>query len=337
MTNISTPQNSTDIGIVFSADNYYVPYMSTAIQSIMENASADKQYHIYVLYQDISQQSKEQLRGQVAAFSQFAIDFVEAKQYVEGYKFFSSRWSVETYFRLLIPYLFPERKKMIYLDGDIICNVDIAELYEVELGENLLACVRDYSGTMIMCGTDEREKEIYQNEHQIFAELKNPDDYFNAGVQVFNSEAFRNTISMPDLLAFTASRAWQIVDQDVLNVLCEGKVMFLPIDWNFPNCNSNLANLPKDLQQAYIAARERPKLVHLIWKPWRAYTDLPSIRLFFAYAFKTPFIETILTRIYNINPNVPIKKRVLSEIENKNIGLRFLVKCLVQWAKGKTK
>lgn len=51
--------------------------------------------------------------------------------------------SKAAYFRLLIPELIREYDKCIYLDCDIIVHGDLKELYEIELGNNYLAGVKD--------------------------------------------------------------------------------------------------------------------------------------------------------------------------------------------------
>jgi alpha-N-acetylglucosamine transferase len=45
-----------------------------------------------------------------------------------------------------IPEMFSSYEKVIYLDCDLICCADIAELYKTNLGDNLLAAARDSSG-----------------------------------------------------------------------------------------------------------------------------------------------------------------------------------------------
>jgi lipopolysaccharide biosynthesis glycosyltransferase len=338
MTTLSTQTNCSDIGIVLSTDDFYVPYISTAIQSVMENASKDKQYHIYILYQSISNQSVELLEQQVAVFSQFSLDFIDVTQYIKKYKLFSSIWSIATYFRLLIPYLFPKYQKMIYIDGDIICNVDIAELFAIDLENHLLASARDSVGIGWYHSPyyNPERKEKQKLEYDILSKMKNPDNYFNAGVLVLNLEAFRNTISMKELLDFSASEEWQFPDQDILNILCEDKVLFLPMDWDFLNCNScYLDYLPEHLRQEHIKAKENPKIAHLVIKPWNQYNDIQSIDLLFAYAPKTPFIGILLTRMYEkglIQPFIPTEAHVLFEIENKKIKLRSIIKWVICWA-----
>ena len=41
------------IPIVFASDNNFAPYTGVAVKSIIENASINYSYHIYVLYNEL--------------------------------------------------------------------------------------------------------------------------------------------------------------------------------------------------------------------------------------------------------------------------------------------
>ena len=91
--------------------------------------------------------------------------------------------SIATFYRLLIPQLFStDIDKCIYLDSDIIVNLDIAELWRIELGDKVLGVIPEI---------------LNRNDvHRAFAlcrdGLVKDDDYFNAGVLLMNLNAFRN-------------------------------------------------------------------------------------------------------------------------------------------------
>lgn len=130
------------IPIIFSSNDYFVPYMSSAMQSVMENADSGKRYAFFVLHRDITDSAISLLTAQIAAFTNFSIDFINVFEELKDFQLFTSgSITIETYFRLLIPELFSSYEKVIYLDCDLICCTDIAELYKTNLGDNLLAAV----------------------------------------------------------------------------------------------------------------------------------------------------------------------------------------------------
>jgi lipopolysaccharide biosynthesis glycosyltransferase len=102
--------------------------------------------------------------------------------------------------------------------------------------------------------------------YSVLLSLKKPDEYFCGALTVFNIEAFRQTISTEKLFELAASREWQVHDQDVLNVVAEGKTLLLPFHWNNFNNLSWAKYLPDNLKAEYDDAKENPKVLH--FKPW---------------------------------------------------------------------
>jgi lipopolysaccharide biosynthesis glycosyltransferase len=325
--------NLMTIPIVFSANNYYIPYAAVAIQSIMEHGNKENDYRFYILHKGISDEFVLLLRGQVSRFSNSSIDFINVSNYISEYNFFVSRHiSVESYFRLLIPYIFTNYDKVIYLDGDILCLADISELYNIELNGNLLSAVRDVGVSWYY-----RPKHFEYNTkiiYQVLLHLKKPEDYFNGGMQVLNAILFRKTYTLKYLFEFTASHEFQVHDQDVLNVLCEGKVHLLPFSWNFMR-TSDAAYLPDHLKKQYLEAETNPKMIH--FKPWNQgnYSPyLPFSEYFWKYAMQTPFYDIIIFRMKEkkLLASHSIEDQIFSDIKNRNgCGIKFIIKCFIIW------
>ena len=82
---------NSDIPIVFSADNFYVPYMATTIQSIMENASPNRTYTFFILHQEITDDSMELLKKQIAFYPHFSVNFINVKEHISKHDLFISR------------------------------------------------------------------------------------------------------------------------------------------------------------------------------------------------------------------------------------------------------
>jgi lipopolysaccharide biosynthesis glycosyltransferase len=320
------------IPIVFSANNYYIPYASVAMRSIMEHSSKDNDYRFYILHKDISDEFAQLVREQVSWFSNCSVDFINVSNYISDYTFFISRHiSVETYFRLLIPYIFTDYNKVIYLDGDTFCFVDISELYKIELNDNLSSAVRDVGVSWYY---SQNHSEYNQKIYQVLLHQKKPEDYFNAGMTVLNTDLFRKTFTQKYLFEFAASHEFQIHDQDVLNVLCEGKVHLLPFSWNFMR-TSDSVYLPDHLKKQYLEAENNPKLIH--FKPWNHgnYSPyLPFSEFFWKSAAKTPFYDLIISRMKEKGQLLShsIKEQIFLNIKNRNdCGIRFIIKCFIIW------
>ena len=146
-----------DVVVFFSANAHFVPVMSCVLQSLCENASASRRYDIIILASDIPETAQEVLRAQVAVdnISLRFCDFSENMNRFVGLRQFG-HFRIETYFRLLIPELAPWCKKALYLDADITVNHDVAELFDVDVENYLVAAAHDPYTAGQYCGFDGR-------------------------------------------------------------------------------------------------------------------------------------------------------------------------------------
>jgi lipopolysaccharide biosynthesis glycosyltransferase len=260
-------------------------------------------------------------------------------QFIGGYDFYTGYKpdiSVEAYFRLLIPDLFSQYEKIIYFDGDMICCIDVADLFNTDIDKYLLAAVKDYGAIRDYY----RRKKRQPFDDFGISLLKNPDAYFNSGMLIFNIKKISETITTKKMLDFAVSRDWKMHDQDVLNVLCEGKVLLLPLNWNFIYPNSSFGNdsyrdfLPSYLLEEYLEAKDVPFIVHLAGasrKPWETWGNIPYFEKFWKYATRTPFIDTIMKRMTEKGlAGLSGLDYIRLKIQNGKLrDIKFIIKCLL--------
>ena len=326
--NKTIPFYPNTIPIVFATDDNYAPYMSATIQSIVENASPDKNYAFFILYSKITNETVNLLHEQVAHYEQFNIGFVNLTDYVSKYKFFVSRHiTIETYFRLFIPELFYEYQKVIYLDCDMIVCIDIAELFEINLENNILAAMRDINISNSYYHYKQSNK--INDKRNSLSKLKNFGDYFCAGLCVFNISLFRKTIIQDEMLEFATANEWDFHDQDVLNIFAEGKTLLLSFHWGV--YTTKIQYLPENKKNEYIDAQKYPKIIHFTNKPWKSDIHILHFEWFWKYATRTPFIDVIISRM---DTGKHFKDVVISRIHKRGGGmsLKFiLVDCVKAW------
>jgi lipopolysaccharide biosynthesis glycosyltransferase len=239
---------------------------------------------------------------------------IDVSKIIGSHDFFISRSiTVETYFRLLIPELLSNYQKVIYLDCDIICNANIALLFDINLDNHLLAAVHD---SAVAWYYSKKNKKLIKNWHHVLLHLTNPGNYFNAGVLMINIDAFRKTISTDGIIELAASREWQLHDQDILNYLFEGKTLFLPYRWNFMYEKFSIY-LPEHLKKEYDEAEKKPYVIH--YKPWNCENYIEHFEFFWKYATRTPFIETIIEymKTKDLLSNRSLKEKIISKIKSK--------------------
>lgn len=263
------------IPVFFAVDNGYCPFLAVALQSLIDNSSPENTYLIKVLNTDISEGN----RKRIAKYERENVDieFVDLNYYIQKVKdklYTRDYYSKTTYFRLFLPNLYPQYDKVLYLDSDIVILDDIAKLYSIQMGDNLVAAAPD--------------DVIQFNEvFQIYAEkvvgVASYKNYFNAGVLLMNLHEMRKFrfqekfIYSLDRITFAVAQ-----DQDYLNRLCKGRVKLFERIWNrMPIPDPKIKT-------------ESVKLIHynLAYKPWH-FEDILYKEFFWMYAQETEFFEEI--------------------------------------------
>jgi len=215
------------IPIIYACDDNYLPLMATSIYSLIENASNDYDYKIYILYAEgeISKENKNKVL--LLQKDGFEIKFVNVDKELEKIsKKLKTRdyYTNTTYYRLFASKLFPNYNKVIYIDSDTVVVGDISKLYNIDIGENILAGCMDESVEVTPVFREYVEKVIGVDSY---------DKYFNAGMIVINLKEFEKQkiyekfIKLNDDYYFAVAQ-----DQDLLNVLCKDKIFYLDLGWN---------------------------------------------------------------------------------------------------------
>ncbi len=288
--------DDTHIPIVLAANQKYVPILHVCIQSIVQYASSGNMYEIYVFHTDIEPESQK-LMQRLYTDAQVTICFVNVKSHVAGYKLEAKQHiTTETFYRFLILEILQDYPKVIYLDCDIIACCDIAKLYDTEIGDNLIAAAidPDFAG---QCNKPDSEMLTYCKE---VLKLENPFTYFQAGVLVLNVAQLNKRITVIELLQMADTGIYRFSDQDILNIVCEGKVAYLDMAWNMLfDCDHSrfkdaIQFAPELILQSYQLARKKPCLIHYagFLKPWMRLGEDFGYE-FWTIARKTIFYEQL--------------------------------------------
>ena len=284
-----------NVTVVMASDDNYAALLAVALQSLIDSSSTERKYDIIVLSDRISRNHKELLLLMTSALENFSLRFYEVSDRLDkwNFKFTNDQLSRGTFMRLLVPELFTEYEKIIYLDCDTIVKEDIARLFDTDIDEYMLGGIRD-----VHIATVWRFRESVRKHLLEVVKVPRPEDYFNAGVLLLNVRRLRAEYSSDSLFELATSRRWMWEDQDVLNHIAAGRVKFLNIKWDtFALISQELMHLMKhDLE--YCAALESPYIIHY------AGGTLPIKCQGEKYAFdfwqearKTPFYEDLVGRM----------------------------------------
>ena len=266
-----------NIELFFSCDDGYIPFLAVTLQSIKENSSKDNLYISRVLHANsINEQNQAQILKDFNK-DNMVIEFVDITDKVQAIAnklHTRDYYSKSTYYRLFIPNLYPDLDKALYLDADIVLLDDVANLFNIDLGDNLVGGVTDGA----IANVDEFKEYVEKR-----IGVAHWSHYFNAGVLPMNLKALRQTNFEDKFLDILQKVTFNVAqDQDYLNTICKGRVQKIDDAWDvmpFPGTEK-----PK----------EQLKLVHynLAFKPWHidnvVYQDY-----FWDFASRTSYFETI--------------------------------------------
>ena len=271
------------------------------IESIIYNAKKIRSYELFILTTNISIKNKEILKNQIKKNKKFSISFLNVNNYIKNFNLnIFAHLTIETYFRFLIFDLFPNCKKVLYLDCDLIINYDLSELYDINIEGKFLAAVKDID----TAGSLNYEKGKRKYIKEVIG-YKRDDEYFQAGVILFNIPEIRKKISSEILFYIAQGRKWNWMDQDILNFVFKGKIYYLNQKWN---CIMNWVGLIKNMSRIdilklapiklfneYMQARKNPFIVHYAGnqKPW----EIPNCdfsKYFWKYANSSIYIKQII-------------------------------------------
>lgn len=290
-----------DVVILFACNELFVPYISVALQSIIDHASPDRRYDAVVLSNNLSPQSMQTLHDQVTR-DNFGIGFLNAIAALGDVKLpRHGHFAVETYYRLLAPELLDHLDKAIYMDGDLVALHDIAELYDIDIDGHLLAATRDADTAGQCAGYDAAIYPYLRDE----VGLEDPYEYFQAGVLVMNLKEFRRQHPAGRSIEIAASKHWHWLDQDVLNLLAQGNYYRLDtswntlMDWQHLRRSHIVAQAPQAIQDEYDAARANPRVVHYAGpddRPW-LYPKADMAEYFWEYARRSPYYDELQRRL----------------------------------------
>lgn len=302
-----------NVAIAMSADMTYAPFIATAINSILRNSSKQYNYDIIILHKNIGARDQLRIQNVIKNNKNFSIRFMKVVKLEQQIKklFTRGHFTIETWFRLALPELLRDYKKILYLDSDLVVNNDVADLYNTNIDGFLLAACRDADTAGLYNGFEPNKKKYMDS----ILKIKNPYDYFQAGVILFNLEEFRKTYSTSEMISFASSYDWELLDQDVLNYLAQGRVKFVDMawnvmfDWNDIRVKDIISRGPKRLYDEYMVARLNPKIIHFAGpdKPWLN----PSCdfgEFFWKNAQETEYYEKIISFIKSSETGSNIKR-----------------------------
>lgn len=207
-------------------DKNYISQAKVAMYSACKNTNP-KVKIVFTIFCDksVDRKSRERLFSLEKIFSNIKVNFSEIANEDFVYAKSEYRVPIVSYYRLIAAKIL-DMEKVLCLDSDLIVEMDLVELYEIDIENYYIAGVRDLYPI------------LYPNFASSYAEqynIKNFCDYINCGVLLMNLKLMRkDNIVEVFLNELKKKNLW--LDQDIFNRVCSGRIRL--IDWKYNHITS---------------------------------------------------------------------------------------------------
>ena len=282
------------IPIFYACDDNFVKYTIVSLYSMIQNASVEYRYKVYVLHTEISEETQRKVQD--LKNDNFSIEFVDMTDYLKSISDklpLRDYYSKTTYYRLFIAEMYPEYNKAIYIDSDTIVQGDISEFYNTDIKDAYVGACHE----QVMLQVDEFgtyvEKVVGVSRY----------NFFNAGILLINCDQFRLKFVLDKFLDYLHYYNFVVTqDEDYLNLICKDHVYWIDQRWN----TEVFCEISYPIEQA--------NMLHYIMtsKPWH-YEDCKHADIFWRYAKETSVYEEILDVLHSYSDEEKEKDKLVQE------------------------
>lgn len=283
---------SSKISLCFICDEYYVMPTAVAITSLIVNKNHDNFYGIYLVTNNLSDESITLFKNMETESVKIIIIKTDKGKDFDKYKMENHHVTPSALIKFELPELLPdELEKVLYLDGDIIVQKDLSVLFNEDI-ENVYAGV--ISNTPAGA---ERLNKIFNVKYS---------SYFNTGVLLLNLKKMREEHISKLLIEYKYRNNHKdiLMDQDTFNIVFKEKVIYLSFYYNFSYIawfRHNIKQLAEHYGLKIVDSKYKwvPEafIIHYssARKPWK-YFHYFAADIWFHYYLLSPFKNVALHR-----------------------------------------
>jgi lipopolysaccharide biosynthesis glycosyltransferase len=297
---VSHSEKRDPIVIAIATDSDYLPLALVLLESIASTASGDRPIEFHVLYDGTDHWALRKLER----FRRPPID-VSIHRLANPFQPVGdiNAFPPSTFFRHAIPDELAEHKRALYLDLDIIVQVDLAPLFDTDLKGNVVGgvpCTSTVIGALLCppfgALPGDRRNYRWRWYFREILGLTRDEDFINfvqSGVLLIDLEKHREQRIDQQMLQTAIEMKGRLyhAQQGVMNKLLIGQMTLLDPKWNRPA--ESLFPEKEDIAPPlvrHLVRRQRlvPGILHFGGKkPW-FFHDLPGAGEWWATAFRSP-------------------------------------------------
>ena len=175
---------------------------AVTMKSLLDASAGRCDYDIYcVVDSDVDDAVRDMFRNVIKPHKS-SIHFVNGNHDFDESP--RRKWPIAMWYRLMLPKLLPNVSRIIYADMDMIFFNDLIDIYEYDLGDNVIAAVPTRTSK-----------------------------YINSGFLLMDLDKIRNEKIYEQWIRASRENDFYNPDQDVLNYTLKGRIAFLPLKYNF--------------------------------------------------------------------------------------------------------
>lgn len=279
------------IQIAFGCDEAFAPHAGVVIRSILHNSSPED----HIVFNVVTTALSDETRGRLLKVAEsnrscLRIHALDASNLTD---LPACHLTPNAYLRIFLPQLLPDLKRVIYLDCDLLPVASLRSLWETQLrpGSLAAACEDIYSIYAKLGNNDLRE---------FFDSLgfTEGESYFNSGVILMDLAGWRTQSITAKACSWGTANQNLIrhADQDILNVILEGRVHYLPLRWNLSIHMIDRASRATDCTSHEKEASDDPAIIHFVGgnKPNSLETPMPYQREYLKMLSQTPWADDFI-------------------------------------------
>lgn len=310
----------------------YSRHLCATIESYLSNTQS--QVCVHILHDDTLTRNNKEIMKKIVSNHNAAIEFHSVCFDKFGnidYEEITGNVTIGALFRLKLVDLLSNVDKVIYFDSDIICTLDLQEMWNIDLADSSIAAVADSEIAVSLSSKREFYKKL---------PIMNS-KYFNSGVIIFNLNTIRKKHDMfnESINFLIRHKDSPMADQDALNFIFQSECRLIDRRFNLIaedvfERNTNIISLVTgNLEDLYIG-----KCWHFAGgvKPWRS-KKYPVTELYWRYFARTPWGDTpekLIKWMYQIDIE-PLEELVLTHrISSRKKFFRHCLKRLCREMKG---
>lgn len=206
--------------IFFKVDDDNTKMLLVALNSVYKNINKNNIYDINIIYDKLSEENKKLITSfNKTNFNVMLTNLINSEVSVNVLqnKLFGNCLQV------FLPNMFPNIDKAVYLSCNTVIKTDIANLYEIDLKNNLIGAVPD---------------EIVNKTYEFIEYTNNflgvnAQDYFNTDVLVMDFKKLREFDSVNKFFKMQKDVKFELNSStSYMNLLWQNQVKYLGLEWN---------------------------------------------------------------------------------------------------------